>query len=224
MSAVKKIVGRVLYIDMDEVKIPKHPFLKEVKEIWDRPKPLRSLDPFKPMRKAKTMRYETPEALQEAVNSYFNKCFGTGYYKGKVILDANGRPATVQTEPFTVSGLARHLGIDRSTLLDYDSLSRAGLIPPEYAEIILDAKLRIQEYAEKRLYDRDGQGGARFVLEAGFGWITAKEAKELKQNKKRIKVAQEKLKLEQEAARAEKLEDKQFTVNIIRAGEDSDDQ
>lgn len=222
MSALKKRSGRTLYIDMDEIKVPDHSFLNQTKNAWKK-KSLRSLEPLKG-RKSKPMRFDSPEKLQEAINSYFNSCFGPGYYKGKPILDVNGEPAIVQLEPFTISGLARHLGIGKTTLLDYDVNARIGLIPEEYAEIIQDAKLRIQEYAEKRLYDRDGSSGARFVLEAGFGWITRKEEKELKQNKRRIQVAQERLKLEQEAARAETLEEKQFTVNIIRAGEDSDNQ
>ena len=220
MSAIKKLSGRTLYIDMDEVKVPEHTFLHEIRNTHK--KALRTLDPFKTNR-GKPMRYDTPEKLQEAINSYFNSCFGPGYYKGKPILDANGEHVIVQTTPFTISGLARHLGINKTTLLDYDVNAKIGLIPREYADIILDAKLRIQEYAEKRLYDRDGSSGARFVLEAGFGWITEKDRKDLKQNKKRIKIAQEKLKLDQEAARAQTLEERQFTVNIVRAGENIDD-
>ena len=223
MAAIKQMKGRKLYIDMDEIEVPEHNFLDKTKKVWDKEPSLKSLDPFNGVSNQRR-KFETPEKLQEAVNSYFNSCFGPGYYKGKPILDAEGNQAIIQREPFTVSGLARHLGIGRTTLMDYENFSKAGLIAPEYAEIIVDAKLRIQEYAEKRLYDRDGSSGARFVLEAGFGWITQKEAKELKQNKKRLKIAQEKLKLAQEAAHADQLEDKQFVVNILRAGEDIDNQ
>jgi hypothetical protein len=42
-------------------------------------------------------------------------------------------------------------------------------------DIINVAKLRVQEYAESRLYDRDGVRGAMFVLSMNFGWILPKE-------------------------------------------------
>lgn len=222
MSALKKKRGRVLYINMDEIHVPQYTFLNANKAAWKKRQEMKSLDPFGRY-STKPLKFDTPEKLQDAVNSYFDSCYGPWYYKGVPMLDERGKPIIVQTKPFTVSGLARHLHINTATLKDYECHSKSGLIPTEYADIILDAKLRIQEYAEGRLYDRDGSNGARFVLEAGFGWMTRREKSELKQSKKRIKLAQEKLKLIQDA---NKLEDRQLTVNILRAdiGEDNDDK
>jgi hypothetical protein len=219
LSAIKKKRGRVLYIDMDMVTIPKFDFIQSNKKKTG--KELKKLDPF--MNSNNGRKFKTPQQLQKKINEYFDSCYGPGYYKGNPILDVDGNPVIVQKEPFTISGLARYLHVSTVTLYNYDTDSRAGLIPPEYAEIIRDAKLRIQEYAEKRLYDRDGSGGAKFVLEAGFGWMTDRDRMELKQNKKRIKVAQAKLKLLQDAAAANKLDDNQLIVNIMRAGEGNDD-
>lgn len=210
---------------MDEVSSPMSHYLIGARQSWKNMRQarlLKSLDPYQKYNHK--LRYNTPEELQEKVNEYFDSCYGPAYYKGEPIYNpVTGEPVIKQIEPFTISGLARHLGITRMCLCKYDSYSKSGLIPFEYAEIILDAKLRIQDYAEKRLYDKEGSSGARFVLEAGFGWITRTEARELKNNKKRIKVAQDKLKLLQEAAEANKLTDNQLIVNIMRAGEGNDD-
>lgn len=220
MSAIKKRIKRILYINMDEIHIPQSSFLAANKAAWKKRQKLKSLDPFY---QSKRLVYNTPEELQQAVDAYFDSCFGPGYYRGMPILDVHGDPVIMQIQPFTLTGLARHLHISTVTLFKYEAHSKAGLIPPEYAEIILDAKLRIQEYAERRLYDKDGTSGARFVLEAGFGWMTKKEQQELRQSKKRIKLAQDKLLFLREQADAGKLTDNNLVVNIMRAGEGNDD-
>ena len=220
MSAIKKRIKRILYINMDEIHIPQSSFLAANKAAWKKKQKLKSLDPFY---QSKRLVYNTPEELQKAVDAYFDSCYGPGYYRGMPILDPHGDPVIMQIQPFTLTGLARHLHISTVTLFKYEAHSKAGLIPPEYAEIILDAKLRIQEYAERRLYDKDGTSGARFVLEAGFGWMTKKEQQELKQSKKRIKLAQDKLLFLKETAEAGKLTDNNLVVNIMRAGEGNDD-
>lgn len=209
--------GRILYMDMDKIHIPQYSFLKANKAAWKKRQVLKSLDPFYSSRR---LRYETPEELQKAVDAYFDSCFGPTYYRGQQVLDANGDPVMTQIEPFTVTGLARHLHITTVTLYKYEAHAKAGLIPQEYADIVIDAKLRIQEYAEKRLYDRDGSSGARFVLEAGFGWMTKKEKKELKQNKKRIELSQQKLEFIKKKAEEDKLQDKELIVNILRASDE----
>lgn len=210
--------GRILYLDMDKIHIPQYSFLQANKAAWKKHQVLKSLDPFYT---SKRLRYNSPAELQKAIDDYFKSCFGPLYYHGQPVIDVNGERVIGQTKPFTVTGLARHLHISTVTLYKYEAHSKAGLIPPEYADIVLDAKLRIQEYAEERLYDRDGSSGARFVLEAGFGWMTKKDKMELKQNKKRIKLTQAKLDFVKEQAREGKLDDKELTVNILRAGDDN---
>lgn len=213
-----KKTGRVIILDMDAIQIPEAEFLKLNRCAWRKRQELKKLDPFSdPFIKRK---YADPQELQEKIDEYFKSCFGVKYYKGKPVFDMDGEPVIGQVEPFTLSGLARYIGICRNTLRNYEIKSKAGLIPPEYYEIIQEARMRVQEYAEKRLYDRDGSTGARFVLEAGFGWMTERDRKELKQSKKRIKVSQDKLKLLQAAAEAKNMDDKEFVVNILRASND----
>lgn len=211
--------GRTIIFDFTGIEVPEERFLKLNRSGWKARQRLKKLDPWSdPFLKRK---YADPEELRQKVNEYFESCIGVKYYKGHPMFDENGEPLRGQVRPYTLSGLARYLGICRNTLKNYELKSKAGLIPPEYFEIIQDARMRVQQYAEERLYDKDGSTGARFVLEAGFGWMTEKDRKELKQSKKRIKVSQDKLKLLQAAAEAKVMDDKEFVVNILRASDDN---
>lgn len=206
-----EIKDRTLYIDMDEIEMPRS--YKSYVAMWKGRRKKRAENPFS----VSVTKFKSIPELRQRVEAYFESCMGYKYYKGKPVLDANGEQVKGQIEPYTISGLARYLGVNPRTLLNYQSRAKAGLIDPEYGEIIDDAKLRIQEYAEKRLYDRDGSSGARFVLEAGFGWVTEKENKELKQSDARIQVSREKLEFIKKQAEDNKLQDTELTVNILRA-------
>lgn len=64
----------------------------------------------------------------------------------------------------TVTGLALALGFtSRQALLNYQN-------KPEFVDTITRAKTLCEQYAEERLYDKDGSGGAQFSLRANFGW------------------------------------------------------
>jgi len=51
----------------------------------------------------------------------------------------------------------------RQALLNYQDR-------PEFNDAITRAKMRIEEYAETRLYDKNGCNGAKFTLSNNFGW------------------------------------------------------
>ena len=72
---------------------------------------------------------------------------------------------TYRRRPYTIIGLARHLGFkSRNSLLHY-----AG--KPEFADIIIDAKMRIEEQRSEQLIDRSGiPGGIIFDLKNNHGW------------------------------------------------------
>lgn len=215
-----ELKNRVLTIDMDAIHIPRYSIQQMVKNRWKQNNELKNLDPFARYIGGRIKKFKTPEELQAKVDGYFQTCWGARYYNGKPLLDENGNVVQGIIKPYTVSGLARHLGITVKCLFEYEVHSKIGMIPPEYNDIIQDAKLRIQEYAEQRLYDREGSSGARFVLETGFGWVTKKEAMELKQSDRRIKLARDKLNFVKQQAEEGKLTDKELTVNILRAGND----
>lgn len=112
------------------------------------------------------MKYKTPAELQAACDAYFDSC--RGQYRrddnGAYVLDRSGRPILDGAKPLTLSGLQIALGFkSRQSLLDYRG-RRA------FSEVIERARLRIEAYAEERLFDRDGYAGAAWLLSTAFGW------------------------------------------------------
>ena len=109
-------------------------------------------------------KFNSPEEMQEKIEAYFKSCEGTLLTDddGKPVFNKYGEPVVYGEEPLTVTGLALALGFtSRRALLDYQAKQA-------YKEIIEKAKLRIENYAEKRLYDKDGMNGARFTLQNNF--------------------------------------------------------
>ena len=106
--------------------------------------------------------------MSEAIERYFKDCEGhplTGD-NGNTVYDKYGNPVIVGAHPPTVTGLALALGFKtRQSLLNYQARTKA------FNDIITVAKSRCEEYAESRLYDRDGVNGAKFSLMNNFkGW------------------------------------------------------
>jgi hypothetical protein len=113
-------------------------------------------------------KYKNAAELSEAVDKFFEDCKGHTITdsKGVIITDKNGVPVIIGAHPPTVTGLALALGFKtRQSLLDYQARS------DKFNDIITVAKSRCEEYAERRLYDRDGVNGAKFSLTNNFkGW------------------------------------------------------
>lgn len=113
-------------------------------------------------------KYKNAAELSEAVEKYFEDCKGHILTddKGKPVYSKYGVPIIIGSHPPTVTGLALALGFKtRQSLLDYQAKSAA------FNDIITVAKSRCEEYAESRLYDRDGVNGAKFSLMNNFkGW------------------------------------------------------
>ena len=83
--------------------------------------------------------------------------------------DKFGEIIMMDARPPTVTGLALALGFhSRQSLLNYQAKK-------EFMDTITRAKMRVEEYCETRLFDRDGQRGAEFNLRYNFRW--AQEAK-----------------------------------------------
>jgi len=118
-------------------------------------------------------RFRSAKKMQEKIDAYFESCKGEPLIDeatGKAVTDKNGVPVIVGARPPTVTGLALALGFaTRASLLDYQA-------KPQFEELILRAKSRIEQYTEERLFDRDGAAGARFSLQNNFrGWKTGAE-------------------------------------------------
>lgn len=116
-------------------------------------------------------KWKSVTAMQEAIDAYFESCEGVPFLDddGYAVRDKNGVPIIINARPPTVTGLALALGFTgRQALMDYQAR-------PEFADAITRAKARCEEYAESRLYDRDGANGAKFSLGCNFGWNSESE-------------------------------------------------
>ena len=106
--------------------------------------------------------------MSEAIEKYFKDCEGHPLTddNGNTVYDKNGNPVIIGVHPPTVTGLALALGFKtRQSLLNYQART------DKFNDIITVAKSRCEEYAESRLYDRDGVNGAKFSLMNNFkGW------------------------------------------------------
>ena len=113
-------------------------------------------------------KFKTREEIQEKIDQYFVECEGVPY------VDEDGRPLRTEKgdilyekapKPPTVTGLALALGfLSRQALLNYQDKK-------EFNDTITRAKMTCEEYAERRLFDRDGVNGAKFNLISNFkGW------------------------------------------------------
>ena len=112
-------------------------------------------------------KYKNKEEIQEKIDAYFASCKGEVLKDadGNPVLNKNGQPILYGGRPLTITGLALALGFStRKSLLDYEGKK-------EFLNTITRAKSIVEQYAEERLYDKDGANGAKFSLANNFdGW------------------------------------------------------
>lgn len=94
-------------------------------------------------------KYKTKEEIQEKIDEYFKRCDD-------------------EHEPYTVTGLALALDIDRRTLLNYSDKD-------EFFPTIKKAKLRVENYLEKRLIKDSSTTGIIFNLKNNYDWRDKQE-------------------------------------------------
>ena len=111
--------------------------------------------------------YKNKEEMQEKIEAYFKSCEGELLKDNdeKPIMDKFNQPNLIGAKPPTITGLALALGFaSRQALLNYQEKD-------EFNDTITRAKSRVEQYAEERLFDRDGANGAKFSLANNFeGW------------------------------------------------------
>jgi hypothetical protein len=165
------------------------------------------------------------------VNEYFESCNGPVINKyGEPVYDKAGNLLKVQVKPYTVSGLALYLGVSTDTLKKYregyiDSLLDEMRAETDdiltFSKVVLTAKQRIEAYAESRLYDRDGQRGAQFVLDCQYGWLGHRDQADIDRSKADTKLKRDEFKLKQQLI-DEGNTDSNFTINIVRGRKSTD--
>ena len=118
-------------------------------------------------------KYQSVKQMQKAIDAYFESCKGEPFIgvDGQPLLDKCGNVVMIGQKPPTITGLALALGFTgRQALIDYQAR-------PEFTDTVTRAKSMCEEYAEARLYDRDGANGAKFSLSCNFGWREVNETK-----------------------------------------------
>mgnify|MGYP003386204484 CR=1 FL=1 len=88
------------------------------------------------------LKFQDPAEMQAKIDAYFVKC-------------------DVEEIPYTITGLAYALDTWRSVLCDYEER-------PELQSLMQLAKLRVENFAEKRLYT--GQPTGPIFALKNFGW------------------------------------------------------
>ena len=94
-------------------------------------------------------KYTEVEIMQQKIDKYFKEC------------DDN-------KEPYTITGLALALDLDRKSINNYEKES-------EFFPTIKKAKLRVENYLEKRLINDSSATGIIFNLKNNYGWKDKQE-------------------------------------------------
>lgn len=184
--------------------------------------------PYKPVDygSRRRIKWNSPAHLQSLVDQYFASCEGVIYNPrtGMPFMDEEGRPRIGQIKPYTVSGLACYIHIDTTSIKEYsrEQIDELGYPTdddysgPQYSDIILEARKKIEAFAEERLYDRDGFNGGRFVLNCAFGWQERREKADIENMKKMRKLKEKEFKMKRDLIEGENS-DEPITINIVRA-------
>lgn len=117
--------------------------------------------------------FSSAKQMQKKIDEYFESCAGEPFLiDGEPYVDKHGEVVLVGAHPPTVTGLALALGFEsRQSLIDYREKD-------EFTDTITRAKMRVEEYCEQRLFDRDGQRGAEFSLKYNFRWAEERDEDE----------------------------------------------
>lgn len=128
-------------------------------------------------------KYKSKEEIEEKIEQYFKDCEGHALTdnEGNPVYNKWGYPVIVDRKPPTVTGLALALGFtNRLSLLNYQGKK-------EFVNTITRAKSRVEQYAEERLFDKDGTSGAQFSLRNNFkGWDADKKEEEADTRKEAV--------------------------------------
>ena len=101
-------------------------------------------------------KYNEAEEMQKKIDEYFEKC-------------------DKDREPYTITGLCITLDMSRQDLSNYSKEEK-------FFDTIKKAKMKVENYLEKRLINDNSTTGIIFNLKNNFGW----------KDKQEVEVAQEK--------------------------------
>ena len=112
--------------------------------------------------------FKNAAQVSTLAEKYFRDCAGVQAEdeEGMPVYDKNGAPVmSVPERPLTVTGLALALGFpSRLALLEYSGNRSC-------EAVIARSLMKIEEYAEAKLFDKGQYSGAKFFLSNNFrGW------------------------------------------------------
>lgn len=106
------------------------------------------------------LKFKTPGELQVAVDEYFDWCDNRIQHvyspKAEAVIEV------INPAPYTMSGLARRVGLSRQGLIDYKRRD-------QFLDAIKAARERVHEDVETRLMEKQATG-AIFNLKNNFEW------------------------------------------------------
>lgn len=106
--------------------------------------------------------FTDPDELQRQIDAYFDKC--DRRLKQKFVAKTGEVVEVLDPEPYTMSGLAYELGMDRKSLINY---SRDDV----FFHTVKDARAKVERDVEARMNDKDQfTPGLIFNAKNNFGW------------------------------------------------------
>jgi hypothetical protein len=105
--------------------------------------------------------FTSEKELGKLIDEYFDYCDN----RTKTIWDekTSQEIVIIHPAPYTMSGLARRLGVDRDTLINYSKKKK-------FFGTIRAAREKVHEDVENRLMETRNEKGAIFNLKNNFGW------------------------------------------------------
>lgn len=105
--------------------------------------------------------FKTVKELQDKIDEYFAYCEN----RIRTTVDKDGNEKTYNwPAPYTMSGLAYYLDVDRRTIINYTHKE-------PYFPAIARARARVEQDMETRLYESRTPQGQIFGLKNNFTWI-----------------------------------------------------
>lgn len=115
-------------------------------------------------------KFHSVDELEMKIDEYFTSCWtqkvdpiGNPIFLRNRNGSKTNTPIMLQSKPYTITGLAVFLGVDRDTLSNYEAKI-------DYFGTIKRAKQRCEEYAEEQLFIGKNVVGAIFNLKNNYGW------------------------------------------------------
>lgn len=105
----------------------------------------------------RTRLFTNADEFQAKINAYFNACDD-------------------EQRPYTMAGLARALGCSTATLRNYGggeagTLTNASfVVDRQFIDAVKEARQRVEQWTEERLYGKGHPAGPIFSLKNNFGW------------------------------------------------------